>query len=186
MRKPIQLVLISLTFAAFSCGGGGDQKAPAVPKSVPAFETLGPLGVGAGYESWTKVNKTPSDCTDHGGRLCDFYVNDVGLEAYKNESAEIPAGTIVVKPSWEKNADGTAGDPGPIFVMEKRADEFAEHSNWYYAIHWEKISAKWASKIKAPFYFQSPSKKIGYCQGCHDGYDRQLGMVPEENRADNW
>ncbi|MCG8418111.1 MAG: cytochrome P460 family protein [Proteobacteria bacterium] len=184
MRKSIQMALISLGFAAVACGGGkggattpggggGDQNA-----------VYGPLEVGADWESYTKVNSTPSNCTDHGGRLCDTYVNDVGLEAYKNEDADIPSGTIIVKQSWEKDAQGNPGARGPLFIMAKKDAGFDDaHANWYYAMHWENPTEKWAARLGGPVYWRSPSAKVNYCWGCHDGYDRALGMVPEENRA---
>jgi len=195
MRTSIRIFLISMAVAAVACGGGstesgggGNTAGGGGDTSAPAEgETFGPLTVGADWQSYTKISGTPSDCTDHGGRLCEFYINDVGLAAYKDENADVPEGTVIVKTSWEKNADGSPGESGPVFVMEKRGADYApENDNWYYAIHWEKASGKWAGKAPTPLYWQSPSKKVGYCVNCHSGYDRQLGGLPEENRAENW
>ena len=192
MRKSILLAVISLALVAVACGGGKKDATGPGPSgggdAKPDYETFGPLTVGADWESYTKVNSTPSDCQDHGKRLCDFYVNDVGLAAYKDDEAEIPVGAIIVKRSWEKNADGTPGDPGPIFVMEKRGPDYQpELQNWYWAIHWEKAAGRWVGKAPTPLYWQSPSTKLEYCHNkCHLGYDRALGGVPEENRGEDW
>lgn len=194
MNRFTRMLSIALACAATACGGG-QSKDTGTPKTgggpgaeeIAAAETFGPLTVGADWKSFTKVNATPSNCTDHGGRLCDFYINDVGLAAYKDENAELPVGTIIVKPSWEKNADGTPGEPGPLFVMERRGSDYnAAQGNWYFALHWENPSAKWLPKLGGPVYWQTPSPKVNYCWGCHEGYDRGMGGVPEENRPADW
>ncbi|MEM9489018.1 MAG: cytochrome P460 family protein [Myxococcota bacterium] len=173
-----------------ACGGGNAAKETAKPAAKEAAKAadpnaqFGPLEIGADWKSYAKVNSEPVFCEDHGKRFCDTYVNDVGVEAYKNEDAEIPVGTIVVKTSWENQGGAPSDVPGPIFVMEKRAAGFdTEHGDWYYAMHWEKPTAQFAKALGGPTYWRSPSKRVAYCFGCHDGYDRQLGMVPEEKRA---
>lgn len=177
------IALISAMGLLFACGGktSGETK-----KAAPAADpnaVFGPLEVGSDWESYTKVNTEPVESGDHGNRFVDTYVNEVGLEAYKKDDAEIPEGTIVVKTSWERDGDKPSTRPGPIFVMEKKAKGYdEENGDWYYAIHWEEPTEKLRAKF-GQMYWRSPSKKIKYCYECHNDYDRQLGQVPEEFRV---
>lgn len=159
--------------------GDGDKGAPADPAAV-----YGPLEKGADYQGWTKMNKAPVKSKTHGGRFVDTYVNEVGAEAYKNDDADIPVGTVIVKASWEPNADGSGPSEvaGPLFVMA-RVDEGGE-PGWWYALHWEKVPESWQSKVGgAQVYWRTPSAKVGYCSECHDNYPRELGSVPKDMRA---
>ncbi len=157
------------------CGGdpcGGDPCAGA----SAADEGVGPLKVGAGYESWTKLNTEKWKSKTHGGRMVEVYVNDVGLEAYKNDETDIPVGSVIVKTSFE--ADGA---DGPVFVMEKREDGFApDTENWYYAMYWPVVPPKWQKRLGNAVYWESPSNKVDYCWKCHENYDRELGGIPAE------
>ena len=140
---------------------------------------VGPLGVGAGYEEWTVLANEKWKSKTHGSRMVLTYVNDIGLEAYKDDSQEIPVGTVVVKPSWESD-----GAPGPVFVMEKRGDDFdPENENWYYAMYWPEVAPKWQKRLGEAVYWQSPSKKVDYCVRCHENYDRYLGGIPDEVKS---
>jgi hypothetical protein len=107
----------------------------------------------------------------------------VGAAAYKDESAEIPVGTIVVKTSWQRDGDKPSDVAGPIFVMKKMEPGYdPANQDWYYAIHWDKPTPKLMKKY-GPMYWRSPSPKVKYCWGCHNDYDRQLGQVPEDKRV---
>ncbi|ACY16980.1 cytochrome P460 family protein [Haliangium ochraceum] len=184
-------ISLPLSLGLLACGGGhagapeasapaaGDDAEPAAEAADPNT-TFGPLAVGADWESYAKLNDTPVRSGDHGGRFVDTYVNDIGAAAYKDDSAEVPVGTIVVKTSWERDGDQPSDRRGPIFVMEKRDAGFApEHGDWYYAIHWENAPERFGGQL----YWQSPSPKVDYCWECHEGYDRSLGGVPEEHRT---
>jgi hypothetical protein len=206
MSKLVRFGVVSAGLFALACGGtpkgdaagggngSGDDDMDGQDKMMMKMmdgetdeaTTPGPLEVGADWQSYTKANTTPAESGDHGNRFVDTYVNDIGVEAYTDDDEEmaIPVGTIIVKTSWERAADGTPSDiPGPVFVMEKREEGFDPgHNDWYYAIHWEKIPAKWSKKLGESLYWRTPSKKVDYCWKCHEGYDRELGMVPDENR----
>lgn len=148
--------------------------------AMPADDgsTYGPLERGAEYASWVKMNTSPVRSETHGGRLVDTYVNPIGAAAYLDPDAEVPVGTVIVKTSME-----TGGEPGPIFVMDKRAPGFdAEHGDWAYAIHWAAPPERWAKKLGGPIYWRSPSHRVGYCVECHDNYDRNLGDVPGDQK----
>jgi hypothetical protein len=180
-----------VVLCAAACGGGGK---PAADPAAAGAETASagpqdeyaPLDIGADYATYTRVNKAPYESPTHGKRFVEVYVNQVGLAAYQS-AAEFPTGTIVVKTSWE-TVDGKPTDvPGPIFVMEKRAKGFApEHQDWWYGLHWEKVPASWVARMggKDQVYWRSPSKKVDYCWGCHENYDRNMGLPPAAQR--NW
>lgn len=143
------------------------------------------LEVGADWQSYTKLNRIPAKSKTHGGRFVDTWVNAVGVSAYKDDNAEIPVGTVIVKTSWEAVDGAPSTVAGPIFVMEKRAPGYdEEHNDWYYAIHWAEPPAKWRERLGGPIYWRSPSTKVAYCFDCHESYDRELGGVPEALR--NW
>jgi hypothetical protein len=181
MARPTLLLL-----ALAACGGSqsGSQDSARMSKMDSEMEEgmgmpgdpesqFGPLEVGADWASYTKVNTAAFPSPTHGGRMVDVYVNPVGLEAYLGgDTAEIPVGTVIVKTSMEKS-----GAAGPVFVMEKRADD------WWYAIHWADPPEKWAKKLGGPIYWRTPSPRAEYCSDCHDGYERGLGGVPEEQRV---
>jgi hypothetical protein len=153
----------------FACGG---QKTPA-----PDYQ---PLEVGADYATYKKLNKTPFVSPTHGNRRVDVYVNEIGAEAYKNDAAEMPVGSVIVKTSWEtKNGEAT-DVAGPIFVMQKRA----QGDDWWYALHWETVPPNWQKKMGASqIYWRDPSPKTAYCRDCHENFDRGLGGIPSADRA---
>ena len=147
--------------------------------------TFASLDVGADWASYKKMNKALVPSKTHGGRFVDTYVNDVGLAAYTNDDAEVPVGTVIVKTSFE----GKDGQPtevaGPTFVMKKMEKGYApDHEDWYFAIHWEKPTAAQLELLKGPIYWRGHSPKVAYCYKCHDNYDRSLGGVPAEYRAE--
>jgi hypothetical protein len=195
MNRWIPISALSFCLAAAACGGG-NQAGPAAKDTGPAAKDtspagdqsdgnamFGPLEVGADWQSYTRVNTEPVPSEDHGGRFVDTWVNDAGLAAYKSPDTPMPVGSVVVKTSWETKDGQPTTTPGPIFVMEKRAAGYDdENENWYYAIHWAEPSPKMREKF-GPIYWRSPSAKVKYCYDCHNGYDRQLGMVPEGKRA---
>lgn len=183
--------------AVAACSGKGAQspRAEAMPMMDQKIEAsmhmpmddaakFAPLDIGADWATWTKLDSSPVSSPTHGGRLVDTYVNAIGLAAYKDDSAALPVGTVIVKTSMEV-ADGHAtGVAGPIFVMEKRAPGFdPEHGDWYYAIHWAEPPAPWKAKLGGPIYWRTPSHRVAYCVDCHDNYDRNLGGIPADHRA---
>jgi hypothetical protein len=195
MNKWIPIAVLSLGFTACGGGqtgpasGGGDtasQDSEAKSGNHSAGDpsaVFGPLEVGADWQSYTKVNTEPVPSEDHGGRFVDTWVNEVGLQAYKSPDTPMPVGSIVVKTSWETQDGKPTTTPGPIFVMEKKdAGYDDENENWYYAIHWAEPPQKMRQKF-GQIYWRSPSAKVKYCYDCHNGFDRQLGMVPEGKRA---
>ncbi len=171
-------------FVACGSGSGSSDKTTTV-KSLAGDAEYGELEVGADWKTYTKVNTQQYIAETHGGRFVDVYVNSVGLEAYKNEDAELPVGSIIVKTSKERDGDKASSVDGPIFVMEKRQKGYdAEHDDWWYGFHWAKVPKKWQSRLGKQAYWRSPSKKVNYCWECHENYNRNLGMVPKKYR--NW
>lgn len=188
MTSPTHLATrLAGLFACISllgCGGPTPEpKAADAKPDLSKYAKFGPLEIGSDWQSYTKMNTTPVESGDHGERFVDTYVNEVGLAAYKDEEAEIPVGTVVVKTSLERDGDKPSDYPGPIFVMKKMEAGFdAPNGDWYYAIHWEKPTEKFMKKF-GQMYWRSPSTKVKYCWRCHNDYDRQLGQVPEDQRV---
>ncbi|HET6610591.1 MAG TPA: cytochrome P460 family protein [Kofleriaceae bacterium] len=194
----MKIAICSLAGALLAAGcGGSATPAPATPEpaaaepataepaaAADANAVFGPLTVGADYATYTKVSTAPFPSPTHGNRYVEVYVNDIGLAAYEGQG-EMPAGSVVVKTSWERAADGSVSQiPGPIFIMARREAGFsAPHHDWYYAMHWADPPEKWRARLGGPVYWQSPSAKVNYCWGCHESYDRYLGMVPEKFRT---
>ncbi len=133
------------------------------------------------WKNYTNVSPGAWVSKTHAKRFVEIYVNDIALEAYNTPDADMPVGSIVVKPSWE-NVDGVAGESGPLFIMEKMPAGFApDNGDWFYAFQWPNPPKKWADKIGKNVDWRSPSKKVDYCVGCHNIYDRNLGMPPKKS-----
>ena len=176
-----------------ACGGptatplGDPQSGPDTADSAntatePVAAPAGP-DRWADWKSYTNVSPGPWILKTHGKRFVEIYVNDVALEAYKTPGAELPVGSIVVKPSWE-NEDGVPGADGPLFIMEKMPAGFAPDSeDWFYGFQWADPPEKWKAKLGSNVDWRSPSEKVEYCSDCHDVIDRGLGMPPEERRS---
>ncbi|MBA3398063.1 MAG: cytochrome P460 family protein [Deltaproteobacteria bacterium] len=161
-----------------ACGGG----APAVEKSPRGADpeaTFGPLEIGADYARYVKLTDKPFLSLDHGNRWVEVYVNEVGAAAYES-SAPIPVGTIIVKSSWLDANGAPSQVAGPLYVMEKRAPGYAPaHGDWWFAIHWAKPPAEDAAQFGGPLYWRGHSKRVDYCEACHDDYDRSIGgLIP--------
>jgi hypothetical protein len=187
MTKRTSVIALGLLVA---CGGGGGAGAGAPAGGGGATggdpaATYAALDVGADWASYTKVNKSSFESPTHGNRWVDVWVNQVGLAAYQSEEP-FPVGTIVVKTSWEAEGGAKTDVAGPIFVMHKREAGFApEHEDWWYGLHWETVPASWVARMggKEQVYWRSPSSKVDYCWGCHENYDRNMGLPPAEQRA---
>jgi len=146
------------------CGGdpcGGD----------PCGAAGDAMGTGADYATaYQKLNTEKFVSETHGNRMVDVYVNDIGAAAYFDADAEVPVGTIIVKPSFAK--DGSAG---PVFVMEKKEAGFSpDHGDWNYELY---------NPTAGNYIGKTPDKKVDFCSGCHDNYDRELGGIPDAKRV---
>lgn len=190
MRQALVFTALLATAALVACGGK-DKAAAEEPAATTGdgdgnddpHAQYAPLEVGADYASWPKLNSQPVLSKTHGKRFVDTYVNDVGREAYQNDDAEIPVGTVIVKTSWENEGGEPSEVAGPTFVMERRAGEDGEPT-WWYALHWEKVPEKWQKAMGGEqAYWRTPSAKVDYCSGCHDNFPRELGGIPAEARS---
>ena len=181
--KAISIAVVSLF--ALACGGstkGGTTDTAA--KADDPGATFAPLDVGADWKTYAKVNRASFESLTHGKRWVDIYVNQIGLAAYQSD-APFPVGTVIVKASVEA-ADGKPTDvAGPLFVMAKREAGFGpEHEGWWYGLHWESVPPSWVGKLGAKqVYWRSPSNKVDYCLGCHESYDRNVGLPPVDQRS---
>jgi hypothetical protein len=187
-RIPIAgaLSIALVAISAASCGGSPKRDAAARSSAAvdddPAAR-YAPLEVGADWRSYTRVNRASFESPTHGHRWVDVYVNPIGLAAYRSD-APFPVGTVIVKSSREA-ADGKPTEvAGPLFVMAKREAGFApDHDDWWYGLHWEAVPPSWQSRMGgAQVYWRSPSPRADYCWGCHESYDRNVGLPPVEQR----
>ena len=160
-------------------GGPSGSKAGSAASSATNEDAFGPLEVGADYETYRRLTTEPFQSLDHGNRWVHVYVNETGAEAYL-AAGDIPIGTIVVKTSVQNVDSKPSAIPGPIFVMEKRAQGYApEHDDWWYAIHWASPPPKEAARFGGPIYWRGRSPRVAYCWKCHDDYANSLGgLVP--------
>jgi hypothetical protein len=157
--------------ALVACG----SSPPAAPRPKDPESVFGPLEVGADFATYAKLTDKPFLSLDHGNRWVDVYVNDIGRAAY-DSSAPIPVGTIIVKTSVVDDGGHPGTQPGPIYVMEKRAGYAPDEDDWWYAIHW---AAPDDPKYGGPIYWRGKSPKVDYCHACHGDYDRSLGgLIP--------
>ena len=177
-----QLTVITICASlSFSCGAS--QKTNPVGVAPDPEAVYGALEVGVDYKSYKKINTTSFLSKTHGGRFVDVYVNDIGADAYMKDQP-IPVGTVVVKTSWEVDGGKATEEAGPIFVMRKESPGYdPDFDDWYYAIHWGKVPARWQDKVAGPFYWRGKSKKVDYCRDCHDNHDRELGGIPKDHRS---
>lgn len=98
-------------------------------------------------------------------------------------------GSIVVKESFE-DAGGHAdpSQPGPVFVMERRAAGYApDRADWWYAIHWAHPGGAHGrmpnGQPLAPIYWRGASERVQYCEDCHNAFDNRMGGVPGAERT---
>jgi len=165
---------VAVVVVVVGCGGQVAEREAQLraPGGVTTAEDrFGPLEVGADYLRYRKLTDRPFQSLDHGNRWVDVYVNEVGAGAYLS-GAPIPVGTVVVKTSWVDHDGAPGGEPGPIFVMAKRAAGYwPERDDWYFAIHWADPPAKFGG----PVYWRGKSPRAAYCWQCHNLYDRHLG-----------
>ena len=169
-----------LVVVVAACGGSPADRDATLRRqgghgAATAEDAFGPLEVGADYLSYRKLTEKPFQSLDHGSRWVDVYVNERGADAYLS-GAPIPVGTVVVKTSWENEHDAPSAVPGPVFVMEKRAQGYwPARDDWYFAIRWEAPPADQLAKLGGPIYWRGRSPRAAYCWECHDNYDRHLG-----------
>ncbi|MEZ4366219.1 MAG: hypothetical protein R2939_08005 [Kofleriaceae bacterium] len=123
------------------------------------------------------MSEAPFLSAAHGHRWVEVYVDPPSAAELYITGAPIPEGTIVVKTSVEDD-DGQPGTfPGPVFVMQKLAEDAdPERGDWFYAIHWADPTPRQREVLGGPIYWRGTSPKVDYCfDACHDIYDRGLG-----------
>ncbi|UUX49881.1 cytochrome P460 family protein [Nisaea acidiphila] len=87
------------------------------------------------YRNWKLANTAPAAPGFHGERYLMTWVNETGYDAYtdfRDEDVSIPAGTVIVKESFDVAENGSA-KAGPLFIMEKVEEgRSPETMDWYY------------------------------------------------------
>jgi hypothetical protein len=100
----------------------------------------------------------------------------------------LPVGSIVVKESFEDGGGHPdLNQPGPVFVMERRADGYAaDRGNYWYAIQWAHPTGSHArlanGQALPPIYWRGRSPRVQYCEDCHNAFDNRMGGVPTDVR----
>lgn len=94
-----------------------------------------PAEVVRDYRDWKLANTGPAAPGFHGERYLMTWVNAAGYDAYtefRDEDVSIPAGTWIVKESFDVAEDGQA-KAGPLFIMQKvEAGTSPKTMDWYY------------------------------------------------------
>lgn len=132
----------------------------------------------AEYRDWQPTGTGPAAPGPHGDRFLLTWVNDVGFEAYTEfatEDAQMPAGTIIAKESFEVGEDGAA-KAGPLFLMQKVGEGLSpETEGWWYM-------------MVAPNGEPQAVEVMSACNECHSAFGPGqdfLGYPVEEVRVSN-
>jgi hypothetical protein len=141
------------------CGGGG------------AAATGAKLTIGADYLSGSFEKTTgyvPS--ASHGDRLVVTWVYPAAAaKAYRANAAKVrakqtsgmqafPAGTVIVKESFVKQANGSPGSRGPIFVMKKEATGYdPSGGDWRYSM----------AQPDMRLIGEGFTGPVAFCKACH-------------------
>lgn len=130
------------------------------------------------YRDWRQASTGPAAPGWHSGRFLLTWVNDAGYDEYvkyDTENADMPVGTVIAKESFEVSDTGEA-KPGPLFIMQKVAEEKTPQTDgWYYM-------------MVAPNGAPQAVEVMSACNECHSGFgDGQdyLGYPVEEVRVSN-
>lgn len=106
-----------------------------LPEMTEAYGKASLL-VTAKWPKWTNMARLSYRSDTHGGRFVANYANHVARGTYRNFDAvkAMPVGSIIAKPSFAVNANGTVAI-GPLFAMEKMPAGFnAATADWRYAM----------------------------------------------------
>ena len=132
----------------------------------------------AEYRNWQATGTAPAAPGPHGDRFLLTWVNDVGFGDYTKfdtENAQMPAGTVIAKESFEVGEDGKA-TPGPLFLMQKVGEGLSpETEGWWYM-------------MVAPNGQPQAVEVMSACNECHSGFGTGqdfLGYPVEEVRVSN-
>ena len=115
----------------------------------------GDAGIPADFHtSFAHVSKRFTSGGHAAGRFdVEIWANDAGAAAFAAERGEAPAGAMLIKEHFERDAQGK---PGPTMMMEKRARGFdPPHGDWRYVV----VTA--AGEVVA-------DGAVPTCVGCHD------------------
>lgn len=146
------------------------------PQPPPARSADGePLPWTEGYDGWTLVTGyVRSD--SHGGRIVATYVTPEGAaEVYEDNAEAIrlhtferlrpyPAGTRIALTSWDVNAEGGPGRPGPLFFMRKEPP----------GTPWQYVFTRRDRRVLREG--TADDDGVAFCAECH-------GRVPERDRV---
>lgn len=107
------------------------------------------------YKTYNKINDTLKLSSQHGGKFVFTYINNKGIDSFRNNKYPYSDGSIVVKQAHNKNDSNSEIDS--IYVMKKISGFDKENGDWYYSIN--------DSKGKP----MQAGGKIQMCISCHQG-----------------
>ncbi len=84
------------------------------------------------YKSYEKINNDLKLSSAHGGKYVYTFINNIGIDSFKNKTYPYKEGTISVKESY---TDSQGKNPDNLYVMKKMPKGYdSENNDWYYAI----------------------------------------------------
>ncbi len=153
-----------------------------IPKLSESYGSAGHWATSRWATGFRLISNRPHLSSTHGDRFVLIYVNRKGEKDYRSfdELKRATRGTIVAKPSFSINKDGTI-TAGPLFIMEKMRGGFnSSTADWRYALVLEggKLFGLTGGKNSAGLKF---------CHDCHRGAERNdhLFFPPTDLRKHN-
>lgn len=107
------------------------------------------------YKTYTKINNTLKVSPTHGGKFVFTYINNMGIDSFRNKTYPYPNNTVSVKEAHGTNDSNSPVDT--LFVMKKISGFDKDNGDWYYSITDSKGNPMQAGG------------KIQMCISCHQG-----------------
>lgn len=110
------------------------------------------------YRQWARMNATPIFSATHGNSFVVTYINPRGLPAAHEGAFPFPAGTVIVKEAFE-NRGCKPGQPGAVFVMEKREEGFDRTASDWLWVRYNPDGTLWGEG--------KSGGQMDFCAACH-------------------
>lgn len=114
------------------------------------------------YTSWRRYSTRPFISGTHGGRYVQNYANETAKAYALYENAgEMPAGSVLAKPSFSVSSKTGKASLGPLFLMEKMEDGwYPKSDDWRYSMIMPNGQIVGATKGKG-------AENVEFCIQCH-------------------
>jgi hypothetical protein len=110
-------------------------------------------GISEQYKSFGKLSEKLVKSQQHGGIFVNTFIDNKGMDAFKNKSYPFPDGSVVVKEGHDTETSGVS----KLYVMKKIKSFDSANGDWYYSI----LDTK-GNPMQA-------GGKIQMCISCHQG-----------------